>query len=232
MKTASLPHGHSAPRNRRVPQLILTLALLAAALPALAMNPPTSTTEATTSSASPQPSLPADLPALTATNSIATPDTAPLAAQLAALQQAKDAPANTSLVKTVLQRAFSLLGTPYRWGGNSPDSGFDCSGLVGYVYRNNLGIELPRISRDMARVGELIRDRDALAEGDIVFFSRKGKHVDHVGIYLGNGQFLHAPRTGKDVEIANLASGYWAQKFLQARRVAPQQQAQTLAQTQ
>lgn len=135
---------------------------------------------------------------------------------------AADAPAaqNEGPIARMLHRALSLLGTPYRWGGTTPEAGFDCSGLVGYVYRNNLGIELPRISRDMARVGELIRDRDALAEGDIVFFSRKGKHVDHVGIYLGNGQFLHAPRTGKDVEIASLDSGYWARKFLQARRVA------------
>ena len=218
MKTASLPHGHSAPRNRRVPQLILTLALLAAALPALAMNPPTSTTEATTSSASPQPSLPADLPALTATNSIATPDTAPLAAQLAALQQAKDAPANTSLVKTVLQRAFSLLGTPYRWGGNSPDSGFDCSGLVGYVFRT-IGIDLPRVSRAMADEGTKVASRDALAEGDLVFFGRRG-HIDHVGIYIGEGKFLHAPRTGRDVTVSSLSTGYWSQKYLQARRVA------------
>lgn len=125
-------------------------------------------------------------------------------------------------IRGMLRRALSLLGTPYRWGGTTPENGFDCSGLVGYVFRNNLGIELPRISRDMAKVGELIRDRDALVEGDLVFFSRAGKHVDHVGIYIGNGQFLHAPRTGKDVEIATLASGYWAQKFLQARRVATQ----------
>jgi cell wall-associated NlpC family hydrolase len=125
-------------------------------------------------------------------------------------------------IRGMLRRALSLLGTPYRWGGTTPENGFDCSGLVGYVFRNNLGIELPRISRDMAKVGELIRDRDALAEGDLVFFSRAGKHVDHVGIYIGNGQFLHAPRTGKDVEIATLTSGYWAQKFLQARRVAAQ----------
>lgn len=154
-------------------------------------------------------------------------DAAPIAGAPAA-----DAPTaqNEGPIARMLHRALSLLGTPYRWGGTTPEGGFDCSGLVGYVYRNNLGIELPRISRDMARVGELIRDRDALAEGDIVFFSRKGKHVDHVGIYLGNGQFLHAPRTGKDVEIANLASGYWARKFLQARRVAPQQPAETLTQ--
>ena len=125
-------------------------------------------------------------------------------------------------IKTMLKRALTLLGTPYRWGGTSPEGGFDCSGLVGYVFRNSLGIELPRISRDMATVGELIVDRSALAEGDLVFFSRRGKHVDHVGIYIGNGQFVHAPRTGKDVEVSNLTTGYWGQKFFQARRVAAQ----------
>lgn len=125
-------------------------------------------------------------------------------------------------IRAMLKRALALLGTPYRWGGTNPESGFDCSGLVGYVFRNTLGIELPRISRDMAQVGELIRDRDALLEGDLVFFSRRGKYVDHVGIYIGDGQFVHAPRTGKDVEVTSLATGYWSQKFLKARRVAAQ----------
>jgi NlpC/P60 family len=129
---------------------------------------------------------------------------------------------NEGRIKTMLKRALGLLGTPYRWGGTSPEHGFDCSGLVGYVFRNSLGIELPRISRDMANVGELIRDRKALVEGDLVFFSRRGNHVDHVGIYIGNGQFVHAPRTGKDVEVSNLTTGYWSQKFFQARRVAAQ----------
>ncbi len=126
-------------------------------------------------------------------------------------------------IRGMLKRALALLGTPYRWGGTNPESGFDCSGLVGYVFRNSLGIELPRISRDMANVGELIRDREALTEGDLVFFSRRGKYVDHVGIYIGNGQFVHSPRTGKTVEVASLATGYWAQKFLKARRVTTAQ---------
>jgi cell wall-associated NlpC family hydrolase len=125
-------------------------------------------------------------------------------------------------IKGMLKRALALLGTPYRWGGTSPEAGFDCSGLVGYVFRNSLGIELPRISRDMANVGEAIRDRGELVEGDLVFFSRRGTRVDHVGIYLGDGKFVHAPRTGKDVEVANLATGYWSKKFIQARRVATQ----------
>jgi len=125
-------------------------------------------------------------------------------------------------IKGMLKRALALLGTPYRWGGTSPEAGFDCSGLVGYVFRNSLGIELPRISRDMAHVGEAIHERSALVEGDLVFFSRRGTRVDHVGIYIGDGKFVHAPRTGKDVEVANLATGYWSKKFLQARRVATQ----------
>lgn len=121
-------------------------------------------------------------------------------------------------VQTLLQRALAMLGTPYRWGGTTTD-GFDCSGLVGYVFRSALGIQLPRVSRDMARQGESV-DRDQLTEGDLVFFSRSGRRVDHVGIYLGNGQFVHAPRTGKDVMVSRMDAGYWSGKFMQARRVA------------
>ncbi|WP_246037189.1 C40 family peptidase [Thermomonas fusca] len=212
MKTANLHHGHSAPRSRRVLRLALALALVAGSLPALAMNPAISKADP-----APQAASAAAL-ALPAPAAIATPDTAPLAAQLAILQKAKDAPTSPSLVKTVLQRAFSLLGTPYRWGGSSPESGFDCSGLVGYVFRT-IGIDLPRVSRAMADEGTKVASRDALAEGDLVFFGKRG-HIDHVGIYIGEGKFLHAPRTGRDVTVSSLTSGYWAQKYLEARRVA------------
>ena len=121
-------------------------------------------------------------------------------------------------VQTLLRRAMGLLGTPYRWGGTSPDSGFDCSGLVNYVFRTALGIELPRVSRDMASNGEKV-DRAALVAGDLVFFGRRGTRVDHVGIYVGDGQFVHAPRSGRDVTVSRLDTGYWAGRFLQARRV-------------
>jgi cell wall-associated NlpC family hydrolase len=126
--------------------------------------------------------------------------------------------AGSGRVQSVLSRAFALLGTPYRWGGTSTD-GFDCSGLVGYVFRNALGIELPRVSRDMANSGTSV-ERSQLTAGDLVFFSTHSKGVDHVGIYVGDGKFLHAPRTGRDVTVSNLDTGYWSGKFIQARRVA------------
>ena len=209
MTTATLPHGHTA---RRILRLSLALLLAALSAPVLAANPPPAVSNI------PPTSAPSDPLAAMAPVELATPDAAPIAEQLQALQAASAAPSTSTRVKTVLQRAFALLGTPYRWGGSSPDGGFDCSGLVGYVFRS-IGIDLPRVSRAMAHEGTAITDRAALAEGDLVFFGKRGK-VDHVGIYIGEGKFLHAPRTGRDVTVSSLSTGYWSQKYLQARRVA------------
>ena len=212
MTTAALPHGHSATRVRRGTRLLLAALLAAASLPGLA---------ATTTSI-PQLELPESTTpkavALSAPAAIASPDTAPLVEQLQALNEAQQAPSTSGRIKSVLQRAFALLGTPYRWGGTSPESGFDCSGLVGYVFRT-IGIDLPRVSRSMAHEGTEVANRDALAEGDLVFFGKRGR-IDHVGIYIGDGKFLHAPRTGRDVTVSSLTTGYWSQKYLQARRIA------------
>ena len=209
MTTASLPHGHTA---RRILRLSLALLLAALSAPLLAANPPPAV------STIPPTSAPSDPLAAMAPVELATPDSAPIAEQLQALQAASAAPSTSTRVKTVLQRAFALLGTPYRWGGTSPERGFDCSGLVGYVFRS-IGVDLPRVSRAMAHEGTAITDRSALAEGDLVFFGKRGR-VDHVGIYIGEGKFLHAPRTGRDVTVSSLDSGYWSQKYLQARRLA------------
>ena len=209
MTTATLPHGHNA---RRFLRLSLALLLAALSAPVLAANPPPAVSNI------PPTSAPSDPLAAMAPVELATPDAAPIAEQLQALQAASAAPSTSTRIKTVLQRAFALLGTPYRWGGSSPDGGFDCSGLVGYVFRS-IGVDLPRVSRAMANEGVAITDRTALAEGDLVFFGRRGR-VDHVGIYVGDGKFLHAPRTGRDVTVSSLTSGYWAQKYMEARRVA------------
>jgi len=127
-------------------------------------------------------------------------------------------PRLTDRIQNVLTKAMTLLGTPYRWGGESTD-GFDCSGLVGYVYRTVLGMDLPRVSRQMAQSGEAVTDRAALAPGDLVFFGLRGR-VSHVGIYVGEGRFLHAPSRGKDVRVDSLTSTYWSGRFMQGRRVA------------
>lgn len=142
-----------------------------------------------------------------------------LIAAQAELAAAAPAAQTEGRVQTLLKRGLALLGTPYRWGGSSPEAGFDCSGLVGYVFRTALGIDLPRVSREMAQDGEKV-DRGALVPGDLVFFGRRGKRVDHVGIYIGEGRFLHAPRSGRDVTVSELDTGYWSGRFLQARRVA------------
>ena len=190
------------------------MALGACAAPVMAMNP-------ITPPADPAPAVTvatqAPLEAVAPVD-LASPDNAPLVAQIAALQDAQAAPSTSSRIKTVLQRAFTLLGTPYRWGGTSPEGGFDCSGLVGYVFRT-IGIDLPRVSRSMANEGTAVVDRTALTEGDLVFFGKRGR-VDHVGIYIGQGKFVHAPRTGRDVTVSSMDSGYWSNKYLQARRLA------------
>ena len=199
---------------RRAIRVFFAMALAACAAPAMASNPTDSTLDPMAQSTV---AVQAPLEAVAPVD-LASPDNAPLAAQIAALQQAQSAPSTSSRVKTVLQRAFALLGTPYRWGGTSPERGFDCSGLVGYVFRT-IGIELPRVSRAMVNEGMPVSDRTALAEGDLVFFGKRGR-VDHVGIYIGEGKFLHAPRTGRDVTVSSLSNGYWSQKYLEARRLA------------
>ena len=184
----------TAPPKRHLAALVFASALALWAMPASA-TPPVSDDEA------------AALAAI-----------APPAAFDAPVAPAAEAPGDGPM-QGLLRRAFALLGTPYRWGGNSPDRGFDCSGLVGYVYRTALGIDLPRISRDQARAGERVADRAAMAAGDLVIFGRRGR-VDHVGIYIGEGKFVHAPSRGKDVMVSSLDEGYWGRRFVQARRVA------------
>ena len=118
----------------------------------------------------------------------------------------------------VLMRAISLVGTPYRYGGNTPEGGFDCSGLVNYVYRDVLDLRLPRSSRELAdwQGPRIVPER--LASGDLVFFGSSGS-VSHVGIYVGEGRFVHAPSTGGTVRLDHLDASYWRDKYSGAKRV-------------
>ena len=118
----------------------------------------------------------------------------------------------------VLMRAIGLVGTPYRYGGNTPAGGFDCSGLVGYVFLDAAKVYLPRTTREIAKVRSRTPPRDRLASGDIVVFADGGQ-VFHVGIYVGEGRFVHAPSTGGTVRLDRIDSPYWSRVYAGARRV-------------
>ena len=127
-------------------------------------------------------------------------------------------PDDPAAANSVLMRALSLVGTPYRYGGNSPEGGFDCSGLVNYVYRDMLDLKLPRTSRELAQVQGPKIAPERLAAADLVFFGSRG-NVSHVGIYVGEGRFVHAPSTGGTVRLDRLDGPYWVDHYTGARRV-------------
>jgi hypothetical protein len=115
-------------------------------------------------------------------------------------------------------RALSLLGVNYKFGGSSPDTGLDCSGLVRHVFREAAGLGLPRRSVDISKAGEVIR-KDELKPGDLVFFNTLRRAFSHVGIYIGNGQFVHAPSRGGGVRVEDMSDRYWRKRFNGARRM-------------
>ena len=114
--------------------------------------------------------------------------------------------------------ALSLLGIGYRFGGNSPESGFDCSGLVRYVFQTAAGLDLPRRAEEISRFGAPI-DARALRPGDLVFYRTLRKAFSHVGIYLGGNRFIHAPSAGGSVRVDDMTQAYWTARFNGARRI-------------
>lgn len=125
---------------------------------------------------------------------------------------------SSSLGMRVVSAASRYMGTPYRWGGTSPHTGFDCSGFVQFVFREALNIKLPRLPVQMSRLGERI-PREALESGDLVFFNTRGGPFTHVGIYLNDAQFIHAPMPGTRVTVSRMDSVYYRHRFTYAVRI-------------
>ncbi|AWH88261.1 C40 family peptidase [Limnobaculum parvum] len=127
--------------------------------------------------------------------------------------------------REVIANLRKQLGKPYHYGGTSPSTGFDCSGLINYAYRDHLKSTLPRTANNMFHMSAeqaIEIEKEQLHSGDLVFFrthSRGYGYADHVGVYLGGGEFIQAPRTGKDIQISRLDEDYWQEHYIGARRV-------------
>ena len=135
-----------------------------------------------------------------------------------AMRQARDVA--TELASDLISTAMNFLGVPYRRGGSSADDGFDCSGFTRHIFASTLGLVLPRRAEQQARDQNLSTiKRDELRPGDLVFFNTMKRAFSHVGIYMGEGKFIHAPRSGGQVRIEDMRQAYWTTRFNGARRV-------------
>jgi cell wall-associated NlpC family hydrolase len=117
--------------------------------------------------------------------------------------------------------AMNFLGVPYKLGGNDATTGFDCSGFTRHLFEMSFGLVLPRRVDEQASAAGLVKvPRQELQPGDLVFFNTLRRTFSHVGIYVGDGRFIHAPRTGAQVRVENMSGAYWSKRFTGARRVA------------
>ncbi len=124
----------------------------------------------------------------------------------------------TNVAQDVILQGLKLVGVRYRFGGNDEDSGLDCSGFVRLVFKDSIGASLPRTAKEMSEVGQQI-DTSQLKPGDLVFFNTMRRTFSHVGIYLGDNHFMHAPRTGAEVRVESMESSYWLKRYNGARRI-------------
>jgi cell wall-associated NlpC family hydrolase len=120
----------------------------------------------------------------------------------------------------VIISALSLMGVKYTWGGKTPEGGMDCSGFVRFVFQQATNLTLPHGAYAISRLGTKISNKD-LQPGDLVFFDTLKSSFSHVGIYIGENRFIHAPRTGKEIEVTDMSDNYWAKRFNGARRITP-----------
>jgi cell wall-associated NlpC family hydrolase len=123
-----------------------------------------------------------------------------------------------SKTQEILINAMSLTGIKYRYGGSSPNTGFDCSGFVRYVFSQAANLTLPPTARAISQIGKTVR-KDDLQPGDLVFFNTLKSTFSHVGIYLGDNKFIHAPRTGGEVRVESMQNSYWQSHYNGAQRL-------------
>ena len=124
----------------------------------------------------------------------------------------------TSSAQDLILKGLELIGIKYRRGGTDPDTGLDCSGFVQVVFKDAIGMLLPRTAREQSEVGAVI-DRQELKAGDLVFFNTMRRAFSHVGIYLGDNRFMHAPRSGAEIRIEDMRESYWINRYNGARRL-------------
>lgn len=124
----------------------------------------------------------------------------------------------TQSAQELVIKGLEFVGVRYRRGGTDPDTGLDCSGFVRHVFQESLGLALPRSAKDMSQVGEKVENTE-LRPGDLVFFNTMRRTFSHVGIYLGNNQFLHSPRPGGEVRVEDIRQSYWVSRYNGARRI-------------
>ncbi|MFZ4536160.1 C40 family peptidase [Propionivibrio sp.] len=124
----------------------------------------------------------------------------------------------TSSAQDLILKGLELVGINYRYGGTDADTGLDCSGFVQLVFKDAVGLLLPRTAREQSEMGNVI-DKKELKAGDLVFFNTMRRTFSHVGIYLGDNRFLHAPRTGSEIRVEDMSQGYWVKRYNGARRV-------------
>lgn len=135
------------------------------------------------------------------------------------IASAESAPPPLPTASALAVHAMGFMGVPYKWGGNDAQTGLDCSGFVHAVYQQITGVVLPRTSERQAAATQAIAPHE-LAPGDLVFFNTTGAPYSHVGIYIGEDRFVHAPRTGSRIKLERLSAAYWSARFESARRVS------------
>lgn len=140
--------------------------------------------------------------------------------------ESESSPSWTSTAQEIILHALSQTGVKYKYGGINPDSGFDCSGFVRYVFKEAANLTLPHGANAMSQLGQKVNPNE-LQPGDLVFFNTMKSVYSHVGIYLGNNRFIHAPSAGSSISVADMNDSYWSKRYTGARRVDAKELANT-----